>query len=161
MLKEFLISLFHSLLWSIIFLILIPYTIVKIFNVNRTENIYTEIIGFLLILLGSLICLKAMYDLAKERGTTTLLKRSKRLVKRGIYGRVRNPIYVGVLIILAGIFFIYPSITTFIYIILMFTGLHLWLVKVEEPLLRREFGKEFEEYKRDVPRWFCKFKKSS
>ncbi len=161
MLKEFLISLFHSLLWSIIFLILIPYTIVKIFNVNRTENIYTEIIGFLLILLGSLICLKAMYDLAKERGTTTLLKRSKRLVKRGIYGRVRNPIYVGVLIILAGIFFIYPSIATFIYIILMFTGLHLWLVKVEEPLLRREFGKEFEEYKRDVPRWFCKFKKSS
>ncbi len=161
MLKEFLISLFHSLLWSIIFLILIPYTIVKIFNVNRTENIYTEIIGFLLILLGSLICLKAMYDLAKERGTTTLLKRSKRLAKRGIYGRVRNPIYVGVLIILAGIFFIYPSIATFIYIILMFTGLHLWLVKVEEPLLRREFGKEFEEYKRDVPRWFCKFKKSS
>ncbi len=161
MLKEFLISLFHSLLWSAIFLALVPYTIVKIFNVNRTENIYKEFTGFLLIFLGSFICLKAMYDLAKERATTTFLKRSKRLVKRGIYGRVRNPIYVGVLIILAGVFLLYPSVATFIYIILMFTGLHIWLVKVEEPLLRREFGKEFEEYKRDVPRWFCKLKRSS
>jgi len=49
-------------------------------------------------LIGSFICIKAMYDLAKEKGTTTLLRKSRRLVRSGVYGKVRNPIYVGVLL---------------------------------------------------------------
>jgi len=161
MIKEFIISLVHSVLWSFIFLLLIPYIIISILGIDKSKNIYTEVAGYSLILIGSFICIKAMYDLAKEKGTTTLLRKSRRLVRSGVYGKVRNPIYVGVLLILTGIFFLYPSVATFLYILLMFSGLHMWVVRVEEPLLKREFGADFEKYEREVPRWLCKIKKSS
>ncbi len=159
--KEFFISLIHSLLWSLIFLIALPLLIVHLFDVNPSQIILLTVTGILFIISGILICLRAMYVLAKKKGTTTLAFKAKGIVKEDIYSRVRNPIYVGVILILIGETLIFPSLYMLLYTLTLFLSLHLWLIFVEEPFLQKNFGKEFEEYKRKVPRWCFKLRKTS
>ncbi len=161
MIKEFSISLIHSLLWSLIFLIALPLLIVNLFDVKPSQKILLAVNGILFIISGILICLRAMYVLAKKKGTTTLAFKAKGIVKEDIYSRVRNPIYVGVILILIGETLIFPSLYMLLYTFSLFLLLHLWLIFVEEPFLQKNFGREFEEYKREVPRWCLKFKKAS
>ena len=75
------------------------------------------------------------------------------LVTSGAYALTRNPMYVGVLLILLGeaIFFNVESLWSYtIFIVIIFT---IFIVFVEEPRLRRDFGEEYTEYCKKVRRW--------
>lgn len=75
------------------------------------------------------------------------------LVKTGPYTYSRNPIYLGVLLLLVGAFLLLKSITVL--------GITLWcyllfrysFIRWEEEHFEEKFGKEFVEYKKKVRRW--------
>ncbi len=110
-------------------------------------------LGVPLILAGVLLFLKASIDLSRRGGTTTVLKKAKALVREGVYRRSRNPIYLSVILISLGTALIFLSVHLLVYTAALFLGLHLWVVLVEERILRRTYGPEFDAYRRAVPRW--------
>ncbi len=62
--------------------------------------------------------------------------------------------YVGVMMILIGEAVFFQSSSLFIYLIFIFLAFNLFVVLVEEPRLRKDFGNDYDQYCRDVPRWF-------
>ena len=145
-----LISLVHSFLWALVFLILIPGLITDL-KPKRDPLCLT--ICSVLVGLGVILFFLSVWELSKRGGTTTLLKKAGGLVRSGVYGYTRNPIYLSVGLISLGEAFLFCSLHLFLYTILLMLGLHLWVVFFEEPLLRRSYGQESEDYFREVPRW--------
>ena len=71
----------------------------------------------------------------------------------GLYRNVRNPMYVGVLLIQAGTILWYGSLAQIGYWLLLFASVSLFVRLYEEPHLRKTFGAAYEEYCHRVPRW--------
>jgi protein-S-isoprenylcysteine O-methyltransferase Ste14 len=86
-------------------------------------------------------------------GTPAPVEPPKRLVVGGAFHRVRNPAYVSVVSMVVGQGLFFASVPVLLYAALLAFGFHLFVVLYEEPALRRQFGAEYEEYCRRVPRW--------
>ena len=71
----------------------------------------------------------------------------------GFYSRVRNPIYVALLIILLGEALLFGDERVAVWGVLFWLFTYVWVVIVEEPVLREQFGEEYRTYCKNVPRW--------
>jgi protein-S-isoprenylcysteine O-methyltransferase Ste14 len=87
------------------------------------------------------------------RGTPAPVDAPRRLVVRGLYRYVRNPMYVGVLLVIAGWALLFQSPRVLGYGAAVALFFHLFVVAVEEPTLRGKFGRSYERYCREVGRW--------
>jgi protein-S-isoprenylcysteine O-methyltransferase Ste14 len=86
-------------------------------------------------------------------GTLAPWDPTRKLVVRGPYRYVRNPMITGVVCVLLGEAAMFGSLG-----ILAWAGVFgalnaVWFPLVEEPGLRQRFGDEYETYRRHVPRW--------
>jgi len=88
------------------------------------------------------------------RGTPAPFAAPRRLVTRGPYRFVRNPMYIGVGLMFAGAALFYKSLLLVEYTGFFFVASHLFVVWYEEPTLRRIFGHEYEAYCSRVRRWW-------
>ncbi|MCB0528880.1 MAG: isoprenylcysteine carboxylmethyltransferase family protein, partial [Saprospiraceae bacterium] len=70
-----------------------------------------------------------------------------------LYRRTRNPMYVGVLAMIAGWALWFSSATLAGYWLAVALVFNLFIRIVEEPSLKKQFGKQYAEYCRQVPRW--------
>jgi protein-S-isoprenylcysteine O-methyltransferase Ste14 len=77
----------------------------------------------------------------------------RRLVVRGVYRRVRNPMLSGVFLLLLGEAVLLGSPPILFWFLAAFAVNALYIPLVEEPDLSRRFGEEYLTYKRNVPRW--------
>jgi protein-S-isoprenylcysteine O-methyltransferase Ste14 len=119
-------------------------------------------VGIVPILLGGSIYLRCAWDFAmKGRGTPAPIDPPKELVALGFYRYVRNPMYVGILLILLGESLLFGSGTLLVYAASLFLAFHLFVVLYEEPALRRSFGASYERYRGEVPRWVPRIPTSS
>ena len=75
------------------------------------------------------------------------------VIRNGLYARSRNPMYLGVLLAVAGQALLFASRPIATYAALLALGFHLIVVLIEEPHLRTKGGETYEEYVRTVPRW--------
>jgi len=87
------------------------------------------------------------------KGTPAPIDAPKFLVREGPYQWVRNPMYLAVLSTILGEALLFHSLRLFGYALLVGVVVHLFVVFVEEPSLRRQFGESYETYLRTVPRW--------
>ena len=74
-------------------------------------------------------------------------------VLAGPYLYLRNPLFAGVVLVLAGATLALRSRPLAVGTLALAAALHAWVVRREEPLLRARFGVAYEEYLRRVPRW--------
>jgi protein-S-isoprenylcysteine O-methyltransferase Ste14 len=154
-------AVYKSLLYLIfeagLFALYIP--LVSLRNGARIE---TGVVSFLAIPLwsiGGLIVLRSFWDFTfKGRGTPVPMDPPRELVITGFYRYVRNPIYVGVLLIFLGHFLRFGYWALLIYTIFAFIGVHSFVVLYEEPTLKRKFGAAYEDYLKRVPRWIPKIR---
>lgn len=74
------------------------------------------------------------------------------LVERGVFGISRNPIFVGMVVTLLGIFLMIPNAGTLITLLvgIILIGIQ---VRLEEEYLTRVHGEEYLQYRRRVRRW--------
>jgi protein-S-isoprenylcysteine O-methyltransferase Ste14 len=75
------------------------------------------------------------------------------LATSGIYQRLRNPMYVGLMLLVGGIGVALASDWTLVLLVPMAVVLHYGVVLREERYLERKFGEEYRRYKAAVPRW--------
>ncbi len=87
------------------------------------------------------------------KGTPAPFDPPRRLVVRGPYKFVRNPMYIGATMALGGAAFFYesPVIAGYAGAFLLVT--HAFVLWYEEPTLKRTFGEEYDSYRRAVRRW--------
>lgn len=87
------------------------------------------------------------------RGTPLPLDPPKQFVVAGPYRVVRNPMMLGLFLLLGGQALLYGSRAVLLYLVLVMGLAHLFIALVEEPQLKRRFGASYEAYRRQVPRW--------
>jgi protein-S-isoprenylcysteine O-methyltransferase Ste14 len=88
------------------------------------------------------------------RGTPAPFDPPRRLVVAGPYRWIRNPMYVGAGLALAGAALYYKSVALLAYLVVFLLATHLLVLGYEEPTLRRLFGTDYEEYCQQVGRWW-------
>ena len=111
-------------------------------------------IGLVLFIPGTLVLLWCVRDFyVAGRGTLAPWKPPETLVTVGLYRMSRNPMYVGVLLILCGWALGFVSRTLWLYAAAVAVAFHLRVVLFEEPWLSRRHGAAFEAYRARVPRW--------
>lgn len=78
---------------------------------------------------------------------------TSKLVTHGIYSISRNPMYLGLLFILAGYAFYLGSLLTFLLLPLFVVYMNRYQIVPEEEAMVEKFGDEYLRYKSEVRRW--------
>ncbi len=91
-------------------------------------------------------------------GTPAPIAPTKTLVVKGLHRFVRNPMYVGVGLVIGGQAWLFHSLHTAIYLACFLLAVHLFVVFYEEPTLHKQFGEEYDRYRASVPRWIPRIK---
>lgn len=113
-----------------------------------------QALGFLISGLGAGLALWCILTFALVgKGTPAPFDPPRRLVVRGPYKYVRNPMYLGAAMALAGASLFYQSPVLAGYVVAFLLVTHAFVVGYEEPTLRAKFGEEYESYCREVRRW--------
>jgi protein-S-isoprenylcysteine O-methyltransferase Ste14 len=113
-----------------------------------------RIAGVLLIIAGVPLVLDSFARFAIQGlGTPAPILPTKHLVVTGLYRHVRNPMYVGVAATIFGQAMLFGNIRVLEYGLFVWLAFHLFVLGYEEPTLRSTFGNEYEEFRRNVPRW--------
>ena len=88
-------------------------------------------------------------------GTPAPFDPPRRLVISGLYRWVRNPMYLGMGVVLLGeaVTFARLTITMLVMAAIGWCATSLFIVGFEEPVLRAKFGEDYTEYCRHVRRW--------
>ncbi len=115
---------------------------------------WPQILGAVICAVGALIALACVCAFAFiGKGTPAPFDPPRRLVIRGPYRFVRNPMYFGAALALAGAALFFQSALLFAFVAGFLLVTHLFVVIYEEPTLRRSFGPEYEMYCERVHRW--------
>jgi protein-S-isoprenylcysteine O-methyltransferase Ste14 len=114
-----------------------------------------QVAGMVIGAAGAALALWCIFTFAAiGKGTPAPFDPPRRLVIRGPYRFVRNPMYIGAGLALASAALFYKSLPLLGYAGFFLLATHLFVVFYEEPALRRTFGQEYEAYCRQVGRWW-------
>jgi protein-S-isoprenylcysteine O-methyltransferase Ste14 len=117
-------------------------------------TVLSLIFGCILIVLGVAVIYKTIRAFARVgKGTLAPWAPTQHFVAVGFYLYVRNPMIVGVLLVLLGEAILFGASLILLWFILFWVMNHLWFIRWEEPDLEQRFGDEYREYKENVPRW--------
>lgn len=149
-------SLLYAILFVCLLLVLVPARLIDRAGMGRPADIgFVQIAGIVLVAAGGALALSCVLAFALVgKGTPAPFDPPRRLVDRGPYRAVRNPMYLGAGAALAGVGLFYGSLAVFGYLLLFALAAHLFVVWYEEPRLRRSFGEGYEDYCRRVGRWW-------
>ena len=107
---------------------------------------------------GTTVILRCSLDIIRiGQGTPAHLDPPKMLIVTGFYRHVRNPVYVGALLVQVGTIVWYGSAGLVLYFLFFIAAFHALIVFFEEPVLQKMFGAGYNEYVRKVPRWIPRF----
>ncbi len=136
----------------------IPFVVVML--IFAYPNIWSLIIGFLITVAGELIRLWGVSWAGSETRTTGNVGGTY-LIVSGPFAHLRNPLYLGNILMYTGLgimsFALFPwlQIAGFIF----FSLQYYMIVQEEEKYLEQTFGKEYEDYRKNVPRFIPRLTK--
>lgn len=131
----------------------IPFVILMLIFENAT--ITSLVVGFVIAVGGELIRLWGVSWAGSETRTTGGVGGTY-LVIRGPFAHVRNPLYVGNILMYLGLGIMSMSLFPYLQIvaILFFIIQYQFIVKEEEEFLIKKFGNDYQKYLQNVPRFF-------
>lgn len=116
--------------------------------------LYPIVIGLSVTVLGQLIRGITIGLAYIVRGGKDKKVYADTLVTEGIFNHGRNPLYVGNILMLAGVAILSNFLLYIVVIIPAFLFIYQAIVLAEENFLRQKFGKDFDDYCRRVNRWW-------
>ncbi len=145
---------------TVLFIVLVPGTVLLVVPYWLLKSAVPRPAGWLNWLalaqaaLGGAILLKCAWEFAAVGfGTPAPIDPPKSLVVSGLYRFVRNPMYVGVGMVLLSEAALFSSISILKYALATCGAFCLFVLAYEEPRLRRKFGASYKVYCKGVPRW--------
>jgi protein-S-isoprenylcysteine O-methyltransferase Ste14 len=139
---------------TVVFGLLLDRTISAAHMLATTLSLTERVVaGGLVALAGGALAVTAERHF-KALGTNVApWKPTLHLTTAGIYERMRNPMYVGLLLLTGGIGIALASDWTLALLLPMAIVLHYGVVLREERYLEMKFGEDYRRYKARVPRW--------
>lgn len=119
----------------------------------RLPGIMLMAAGFLL------VALCAWSFVIRGRGTPALFDPPRVFVPTGPYRYVRNPMYLGAWVVLAGFGLARRSGSILLFSLALLFLTHLFVFFIEEPGLRERFGDTYLRYTRSTPRWIPRLRR--
>jgi protein-S-isoprenylcysteine O-methyltransferase Ste14 len=112
--------------------------------------------ALVLLVVGGAIMIKCVWDFGwTGEGTPAPFDPPRKLVVRGLYRWVRNPMYIGMGLVMIALILMLPPIRRELItlVLALWVAVSLFVVFYEEPALRGLFGERYVEYCRHVRRW--------
>ena len=114
-----------------------------------------HLIGAVVTLCAALILIIAFARFVTEGiGTPAPVAPTRRLVVGGLYRYVRNPMYIAVVAAIVGQMLLLGQLGLLWYAAIVGAMMYAFARWVEEPMLLDRFGREYAEYRREVPGWW-------
>jgi protein-S-isoprenylcysteine O-methyltransferase Ste14 len=110
-------------------------------------------IGMLLILVCALLAVPAVLAFRQAGTHVEPWKPSSVLVRRGVFAYMRNPMYVGLTTLLAGLSIMFAGDWMLVLTIFFALTIHFGVVLREERYLTAKFGEPYLRYMEAVPRY--------
>ena len=136
---------FTYLIISVILHLILPIKQIIFFPYN--------LLGIILIIAGIILNLWADRIFKDQKTTVKPDEKPTLLIDYGPFKISRNPMYLGMAIILIGTGIILGSISSFSGFVLFILAMEFYFIPDEERLMKESFGSDFENYKKKVRRW--------
>jgi protein-S-isoprenylcysteine O-methyltransferase Ste14 len=136
-------------------LVFLPARVLSASGIVRPVTIGpAQIAGVAIGALGAVVALWCIATfIVVGRGTPAPFDPPRNLVVVGPYRWVRNPMYIGAGLALAGAALFYQSLGLLGYCIAFLIVMYLFVIAYEEPALRTTFGEAYAQYCQSVRRW--------
>ena len=114
-----------------------------------------DITSIIIFLIGMLILINPIFKFIKSKTTIDPIKFKKvnKLITSGIYRYSRNPMYLGLLMLVTSTSIFYLNIFSITTPVLFYCWINRFQIKREEIFLTKKFGKEYLLYKTKTRRW--------
>lgn len=109
--------------------------------------------GLLPLALGVALNLIANKALVRSGNPIKPFETPLKFVTGGVYRVSRNPMYLGMVLILTGIAFLLATLTPFIIVPVFAVVIDRIFIDAEEAVLEERFGDRYRQYRREVRRW--------
>lgn len=134
--------------------LLIPFLLLPDHQEPIRQFGWTQWTGLILFGFGAFVLFSCIFAFARfGKGTLSPFDPARHLVIKGLYRYVRNPMYMGVMIILCGEAVFFQSWTLLFYLLIVFLAFNVFIILFEEPYLSSHFGESYDQYRRHVRRW--------
>jgi protein-S-isoprenylcysteine O-methyltransferase Ste14 len=118
-------------------------------------DVPVRVVGLLLLVAGVAVLVHAFARFVVEGvGTPAPIAPTRRLVVGGLYRYVRNPMYLALLVAIAGQALLLGQPLLLGYAVIVLAITFAFVLGYEQPTLRRQFGAEYDEYLAAVPGWW-------
>jgi protein-S-isoprenylcysteine O-methyltransferase Ste14 len=110
-------------------------------------------LGILLTLAAIAIGVLAVREMFAASTPLDVRKSATRIVTSGVFQKTRNPIYLSMVLLCAGIAFLADSLWLLVLVPLLAAVLQKGVIEPEEAYLKQNFGEDYLRYKARVRRW--------
>jgi protein-S-isoprenylcysteine O-methyltransferase Ste14 len=107
-----------------------------------------QTVGLCLLLAGFVLWTIARFQLGSSFTATA---QAKQLVTRGLYSRIRNPIYVFGSCVIAGVILLLER-PIWLLVFMLIIPMQIWRAQTESQVLEAKFGEEYRKYRAGT--WF-------
>ena len=139
----------------LVVLILVTSTYFSSKKIDLIHIPFQTLISIFILFVGILILLNPVLKFKKSKTTINPIKFKKvnKLVTSGIYKYSRNPMYLGLLMIVISSSIFYLNIYSILTPLFFYLWINRFQIKREEIFLTEKFGKEYLSYKKTTRRW--------
>jgi protein-S-isoprenylcysteine O-methyltransferase Ste14 len=120
---------------------------------NSNYSVGMDLLGFLISAMGESIRVVVIGLAYIKRGGVNKRVHADTLVAEGIFAHCRNPLYLGNLLILLGLFIIHNNPWVYALGLGFFLTAYSAIVAAEESYLQIKFGADYQKYCHQVNRW--------
>ena len=135
--------------------ILVPYLLLRATSGSAPDQLGpVEVSSIVLAVIGiSMIIWVSTTFVRRGNGTAAPVLPPKKFVAVGLFRFVRNPMYVGILLVIVAEAIFFRSAWLLLYASLLWLAAHSFVVLIEEPQLEKRFGVSYKDYVKRTPRW--------
>ena len=114
-----------------------------------------QLVGLVVASIGGGISSLGAREFRRAKTTVNPLhpERASSVVTSGIYRYTRNPMYVGILLVLLGCFVAFGALSGLVGLPIFIAYMNRFQIRPEERALQAKFGREYNEYQARVRRW--------
>ncbi|UCF62459.1 MAG: isoprenylcysteine carboxylmethyltransferase family protein [Anaerolineaceae bacterium] len=153
--RNTLITIAGTILVPCIIHFLVPYLILQATSESAPSQLgLIEVGSVILAVIGiSMVIWVSITFVRRGKGTAAPIVPPKEFVAIGLFRFVRNPMYVGLLLVIFAEAVFFRSAWILLYGSLLWLATHSYTVLIEEPELERRFGATYRNYRSTTPRW--------